>query len=136
MSDLASKLNALALLMICIAGCYVFTATNDPGPPTDDLWFQTAVVDRAEPVVVKFGAEWCGPCRMLDPQLDQLERNLGGLVAVVRVNVDEHRDLAAHYGVSAIPRLLLIHHGEVLADRTGYADHRDLQNWVVSQAQN
>jgi thioredoxin len=136
MSNLAAKLNSLALLMICIAGWYVFSSVDDPGPPPEDLWFQTTVVDRVQPVVVKFGADWCGPCRMLDPELDRLERDLGGLVAVVRINVDEHRDLAAHYGVSAIPRLLLIHHGEVLADRTGYADHEQLQNWVVSQAQN
>jgi thioredoxin 1 len=50
---------------------------------------------------------------------------------VVRIDVDQHRELARHYGVSSIPRLMVFHHGQVLADRVGYADHNQLARWVT-----
>jgi thioredoxin len=136
MSDIATKLNVLVIVIVGVAGAYFLTTKHDPGPPQDDRWFQSTVVDRMEPVVVKFGADWCGPCQMLDPELDQLERSMGGLVSVVRVDVDKHRDLAQHYGVSSIPRILLLRNGHVVGDRVGYADHQQLQKWVVAEAQN
>ena len=74
---------------------------------------------------------WCGPCRMLDPELDKLADS--GRVTVVRIQVDQHPDLARHYGVSSIPRLFLLNHGTVLADRVGYADYRQLQSWIAQR---
>jgi len=82
--------------------------------------------------VVKFGAEWCGPCRKLDPELTRLASSLSGRGSVVRIDVDQHRDLARHYGVSSIPRLIVFYHGQVLADRVGYADHNQLCAWVTA----
>lgn len=132
MSTLNSFLNALVLVGLCIAGYFFLVTPKDYGSPPDDPWFRSTVTSRPEPVLVKFGAEWCGPCRMLDPELDQLASNLRGRVEVVRVNVDQRPDLAQHYGVSSIPRLFLFRHGKVVADRVGYADNQQLREWVAS----
>lgn len=134
MSDVASKLmNGLVLILVAIAA-YVFISQRLQIGPPDDTWFQAQVIDRSEPVLVKFGAEWCGPCRALEKELDQVARNLNGRVAVVRVDVDQHPQLAQHYRVSSIPRLLLFEHGQIVADRVGYADHQQLQSWALAHA--
>lgn len=129
MSNLSSKLNALVFMMLAAMG-YVALSQPQDTPPPDDPWFRKSVVEQPALVVVKFGAEWCGPCRMLDPELSQLGRSLGGLADVVRIDVDEHPELARHYGVSGIPRLMIFYHGKILADRVGYANHSQLSAWV------
>jgi len=134
MSNIESKLNVIVLLAICFAGYYILTTPKTPIAPPDDAWFQAAVVNQPEPVLVKFGADWCGPCRAMEPELDQLAENRRGQLGVVRVNVDQRSSLAQHYGVSSIPRLLLFRHGQVIADRVGYADQKQLQQWVDSNA--
>jgi thioredoxin len=119
----------VVLVGIVIVGYLALSRRQHTVPP-DDGWFKTAVVERPELVVVKFGAEWCGPCRKLDPELTQLASSLSGRASVVRIDVAEHRELARHYGVSSIPRLMVFYHGQVLADRVGYADHNQLCAWV------
>ena len=131
MADLDSKFNALVLIALCVAGYFWVRQSRVPVEPPQDAWFQSAVVERPGPVLVKFGAPWCGPCRMLDPELDKLADS--GRVTVVRIQVDQHPDLARHYGVSSIPRLFLLNHGTVLADRVGYADYRQLQSWIAQR---
>ena len=98
-----------------------------PIPPPDDPWFRAAVVDCPEPVLVKFGAEWCGPCRRLEPELDRLAGSMRGQVEVVRVDVGRYPQLAQHYRVSSIPRLLLFRQGQIVADRVGFADSHQLE---------
>jgi thioredoxin-like negative regulator of GroEL len=131
MSDLNSKLNAVVLVGIVIVLYMVLLQPQQTAPP-DDRWFQAAVVDQPGLVVVKFGAQWCGPCRMLDRELTGLASCLSGRASVVRIDVAQHRDLARHYGVSSIPRLMVFYHGQVLADRVGYADHNQLCAWVTA----
>lgn len=129
MSDWNSRINAAVFVgIVIVGGLFLWQAKH--APPPDDRWFQTAVVDRPGLVVVKFGAEWCGPCRRLDPELSRLASSLSGRASVVRIDVDQHRDLARHYGVSSIPRLMVFQHGQVLADRVGYANHKQLCAWV------
>ncbi len=130
MGDLDSKFNVLVLLCLCVAGYFYIKKASEPVKPPEDPWFQTAVVERTEPVLVKFGAPWCGPCRMLDPELDKLASS--GRVNVVRIEIERHPELAHHYGVTSIPRLLLFDHGNVLADRVGYADYKQLQTWIAN----
>jgi thioredoxin-like negative regulator of GroEL len=125
-------LNAVVLVVTLAAGGYVAYASSGFGllaeiAPPDDAWFRSAVLERSQPVVVKFGAEWCGPCRMLDRELDRLSENG---VAVVRIDVGRHRELARHYHVSAIPHVYLFHRGALIAHRVGYADFGELRKWI------
>lgn len=75
--------------------------------------FQSEISNSTVPVIVDFWAEWCGPCRMLSPILDQLATEKAGAVKVAKVNVDENEKLAQQFGVRSIPMLLFIKDGEV-----------------------
>ena len=79
----------------------------------NDSNFQSEVIDSDVPFLVDFWAEWCGPCKMIGPVIDQLSSEVAGTAKVGKVNVDEARDLAVKYGVRSIPLLLFFKGGEV-----------------------
>jgi len=81
--------------------------------------FQSAVLDSKEPVLVDFWAEWCGPCKMIAPALDELADAYNGRAKIAKVNVDEQRELAAKYHVRSIPMMLVFKDGEVQAQQIG-----------------
>ena len=78
-----------------------------------DANFQSEVIDSPVPVLVDFWAEWCGPCKMIAPLLDQVATELGGQAKVGKLNVDDARELAVKYNVRSIPLLLFFKNGEV-----------------------
>ncbi len=127
-------LNFIVAIGLCGAAYFIFGGPREPVKPPNDAWFQSTVASNPGLVLVKFGAEWCGPCRMMEGELDKLSAQMGGRVSVVRVDVDQHPNLAQHYGVSSIPRLMLFKHGQVVDDRVGFMDTQNLAQWVTANA--
>ncbi|MEN1995203.1 thioredoxin TrxA [Stenotrophomonas bentonitica] len=84
-----------------------------------DADFDSAVLNSKEPVLVDFWAEWCGPCKMIAPALDELADVYNGRAKIAKVNVDQNRALAAKYHVRSIPMLLVFKDGEVQAQQIG-----------------
>ena len=84
-----------------------------------DADFDAAVLQSGEPVLVDFWAEWCGPCKMMSPVLDELAETYGGKLKVAKVNVDENRATAIKYHVQSIPMLLLFKDGQIQATQIG-----------------
>jgi len=89
--------------------------------------FDAEVLKSELPVVVDFYAEWCGPCQKLTPVFDELSKELANKFKLVKVNIDEQRDLAINYNVSSIPTILFIKNGEVKGKETGYMSKEDLK---------
>ena len=78
----------------------------------DNENFKTSVLQASEPVVVDFWAEWCGPCKMIAPALEEIATELGGKVKIAKLNIDENPELAAQFGVRSIPTLMIFKAGE------------------------
>lgn len=96
--------------------------------------FQAEVLDSAEPVVVDFWAEWCGPCKMIAPSLEEISNELAGKVKVVKLNIDENPELAAQFGVRSIPTLAMFKGGEVADIKVGAAPKTAISAWISSAA--
>ena len=95
-----------------------------------DSSFQADVLSSKKPVVVDFWAEWCGPCRMIAPALEELATELGEKVTVAKINIDENPDTPGRYGVRGIPTMLLFKGGQPVAQKVGAAPRSQIQQWI------
>jgi len=95
-----------------------------------DRSFNEDVLGAGKPVLVDFWAEWCGPCRMIAPALEEISNELGDRVEIVKLNIDEDPVTPARYGVRGIPTMILFKNGEPAATRVGAAPKSQLQGWL------
>ena len=99
---------------------------------TTDATFEADVLKSSEPVVVDFWAEWCGPCKMIAPALEEISEEMSGQVKITKLNIDENQDMAMKYGVRSIPMLILFKDGEPMATQIGAAPKGKLSDWIKS----
>jgi len=94
--------------------------------------FEKEVIERSQttPVLVDFWAEWCGPCKMLAPVIEGLAEKAGGKWALVKINTEEHPELAERFGISSIPNVKLFYGGEVIDEFFGAMSESEIQEWI------
>jgi thioredoxin 1 len=95
-----------------------------------DASFDSDVLGSSEPVVVDFWAEWCGPCRLISPALEEIAGEMGGKVKIAKLNIDENPDVTVRYGVRSIPTLIMFKNGEPTAIQVGAAPKGRLADWI------
>ncbi|AMK17906.1 Thioredoxin [Sphingobium herbicidovorans NBRC 16415] len=97
-----------------------------------DLSFQADVIDADKPVLVDFWAEWCGPCKMIGPALEEISEELADKVTIAKINIDENPEAPGKYGVRGIPTMILFKNGEAAATKVGAAPKSALKGWIES----
>ena len=95
-----------------------------------DASFESDVLKSAGPVVVDFWAEWCGPCRMIAPALEEIATEMKGKVKIAKLNVDENPGVAGKFGIRSIPTLMVFKGGKQVATKTGAGPKSELTRWI------
>ena len=98
-----------------------------------DTDFATTVLNSDKPVLVDFWAEWCGPCKMIAPSLEEISDELGEQVTIAKLNIDDHPDTPAKFGVRGIPTMILFKGGEATATKVGAAPKNDIKGWLQGE---
>ena len=98
---------------------------------TDDT-FEAEVLQSQQPVLVDYWAEWCGPCKMIAPILDEVSKTYDGRLQVAKMNVDENRDVPARFGIRGIPTLMIFKNGNVEATKVGALSKSQLAAFIDS----
>jgi len=95
-----------------------------------DASFQDEVLKSATPVVVDFWAEWCGPCKMIAPALEEISQELGDKAKIVKLNIDENPKVATQLRIMSIPTLIVFKDGKAVAQKAGAAPKGELMRWI------
>lgn len=95
-----------------------------------DANFETDVLQSSVPVVVDFFADWCGPCRMLAPVLQEINTEMGEAIRVVKLNIDNSPQTPAKFGVRSIPTLVIFHEGQAVSTKVGLVPKNKLIEWI------
>ncbi|CEO16845.1 Thioredoxin-1 [Rickettsia monacensis] len=95
-----------------------------------DSFFKKEVLESDLPVLVDFWAEWCGPCKMLTPIIDEISKELKGKVKVLKMNIDENPNTPSEYGIRSIPTIMLFKNGEQKDTKIGLQQKNSLLDWI------
>ena len=95
-----------------------------------DSAFETEVLKADQPVIVDFWAEWCGPCKMIAPALEEIANEMDGRVKVVKINIDENPSVPSRYGIRGIPTLMIFKNGEVAGTQVGANPKGKIVDWI------
>jgi thioredoxin 1 len=96
-----------------------------------DASFEADVLKSTAPVVVDFWAEWCGPCKMIGPSLEEIATEMQGKVTIAKLNVDENPSIASKLGIRSIPTLMLFKDGKLASQKVGAAPKGELMRWIT-----
>ena len=103
-----------------------------PTKAVTDASFQTDVLDSSTPVLVDFWADWCGPCKMIAPALEEIAEELSGRVTIAKMDIMENPSVPSKIGVQSIPLMVLFKDGKPVAQKLGAAPKSQLKGWLES----
>lgn len=106
---------------------------NDLIKHVTDATFESEVLQSAQPILVDYWAEWCGPCKMIAPILDEVSTTYAGKLNIAKMNVDENREIPAKFGIRGIPTLMLFKDGQLAATKVGALSKAQLVAFIDQQ---
>ena len=126
------KLNKIMTIVVgAVVVLAILLSGGQQPEPVNDPWFRQAVLESSTPVVVKFGADWCGPCRGMDAAMDTLQPQYASRAKFLKIDVDKTPNLFAHYGSgSGIPQIMIVREGRVVAQQKGFGGEDGLKHWL------